>query len=59
MFCQEAQNLFNLKTSKLRSSGMAELANASVVHSRDLGSNLSTDRKYLIIMFVSHLNSYL
>ncbi len=35
---------------------MAELANASVVHLRDQGSNLSTDGKYFLILFVSHLN---
>jgi hypothetical protein len=26
---------------------------------RDPGSNPSTDRKYFLILFVSHLNSYL
>jgi hypothetical protein len=35
------------------------LANASVDHSRDLGSNLGTDRKYFLILLVFHLNSNL
>jgi hypothetical protein len=34
---------------------VAELANASVVHFRDRGSNLGTDRKYFLTLFVSHL----
>jgi hypothetical protein len=42
-----------------KSRGVAELANASVVHLKDLGSNLSTDGKYIFILFVSHLNSNL
>jgi hypothetical protein len=36
-------------------SSMAELANASVILSRDLGSNLGTKRKYFLILLVSHL----
>ncbi len=39
------------------SGGVAELANVSVIHPRDPDSNLGTDRKYFLIMFVSHLNS--
>jgi hypothetical protein len=42
-------NLFKFGSTKIKincCSGMAELANASVIHPRDLGSNLSTDRKY-------------
>jgi hypothetical protein len=35
---------------------MAELANVSVVHPRAPGSNLGTDRKYFLILFVSNLN---
>jgi hypothetical protein len=37
----------------------AELANASVVHPRDPGSNLGTDTKYFLILFLLHLNSNL
>jgi hypothetical protein len=33
--------------------GMAELAKVSVVHPRDPGSNLGSDRKYFLILFVS------
>jgi hypothetical protein len=40
-------------------SDMAELAEASAVHSRDLGSNLGIGREYFLIMFVLHLNSNL
>jgi hypothetical protein len=40
-----------------RSDGMAELANMYVVHFRDPDSNLGTDRKYFLILFVLHLNS--
>ena len=36
--------------------GIAESANASFVHPRDPGSNLGTDRKYFLILFVCHLN---
>jgi hypothetical protein len=39
------------------SNGMADLANVYVVHPRDQGSYLSTDRKYFLILLVSHLNS--
>jgi hypothetical protein len=38
---------------------VAELANASVVHPSDLGSNLNKDWKYFLILFVLHLNSNL
>jgi hypothetical protein len=38
---------------------MAKLADASVVHPKDPGTNFGTDRKYFIILFVSHLNSNL
>jgi hypothetical protein len=38
---------------------MAELANVSGIHPRDLCSNLGIDRKYYQILFVSHLNSNL
>jgi hypothetical protein len=34
---------------------MAELANSSVVHPRDLGSNLSIDRKYFLSLLLPHL----
>jgi hypothetical protein len=40
----------------IKSSSMAELANASVIHPRDSSSNLGTDRKHFHIQFVSHLN---
>jgi hypothetical protein len=36
--------------------GVAELAKASDVDTTDQGSNLSSDRKYFLIGFVSHLN---
>jgi hypothetical protein len=36
---------------------VTELAKAFVVHPRDLGSKLSSDRKYFLILFVSNLNS--
>jgi hypothetical protein len=38
------------------SGGVAELANASIIHPRVPGSNLSTDRKYFHILFASLLN---
>jgi predicted transcriptional regulator len=38
---------------------VAELANASLLHCRDPGSNLGADRKYFHILFVSNLNSNL
>jgi hypothetical protein len=34
--------------------GMAELANASVIHPRDLGSTIGKGRKYFHILFVLH-----
>jgi hypothetical protein len=34
--------------------GLAELANASVIDPRELGSNPGTNRKYFPILFVSH-----
>jgi hypothetical protein len=37
------------------SGGEAELTKVSVVHPRDPGSNLSYDRKYFLILFLSHL----
>ncbi len=49
--------LLKCKSKVLNSIGMAELANESVVHPRDPGSNLGTDRKYFLNLFVSHLNS--
>jgi hypothetical protein len=39
--------------------GVLALANASLVHPRDPGSNLSIDRQYFLVLFVSHLNSNL
>jgi hypothetical protein len=42
-----------------REHGMADLANASVLHPRDLGSNLDIERKYFLVLFVSHLSSNL
>jgi hypothetical protein len=39
-----------------KNDGVAELAKASSDHTRDPGSNLSSDRKYFLILFVSHLN---
>jgi hypothetical protein len=50
-----------LKAMEMRNNkgGMAKLANASVIHPRDPGSNLSRDIKYFLILFVSHLNSNL
>jgi hypothetical protein len=44
---------------KIRSSSATELANASVNHPRDPNSNLGKERKYLIVLFVWHLNSNL
>jgi hypothetical protein len=41
------------KVKIIRSGGVAE---ASVVHPRDRGSNISSDRKYFLILFMSHLN---
>ncbi len=41
--------LTNLYKSVFLSSGVAELANVSVVHPRDPGSNLRTDRKYFLL----------
>jgi hypothetical protein len=38
------------------SGSVAELVKASVNHPRDPGSNLGSDRKYFLILFVSHLN---
>jgi hypothetical protein len=38
---------------------MSECTNASVVHPRDRGSNLDSDRKDFLILLVSHLNSNL
>jgi hypothetical protein len=38
---------------------VAEVSNASVVLPRDPGSNLGTDRKYFLVLLVSHLNSNL
>jgi hypothetical protein len=41
------------------SGGMADSAKASGIHPRDQGSNLGIDRKYILILFVSHFNSNL
>jgi hypothetical protein len=49
------KNLFD----KFYSRGIAELANGSVVHPRDPGSNLCINTKYILILFVSQLNSNL
>ena len=48
-----------MKTFFTLSYGAAELANVLVIHARDLGSNLDTDRKYFLILLVSHLDSNL
>ena len=48
---------FNLVILRV-SGGVAELADASVIHPRDLGSNLNADKKFLTL-FASILNSYL
>jgi hypothetical protein len=40
----------------LWSGGVAELAKESVINPKGLDSNLSSDRKYFLILFVSHLN---
>ncbi len=53
-----AKKLKNNK-SHFKSGDVVELANESVVHPRDLGSNLGIDRKYFLILFVLHLNSSL
>jgi hypothetical protein len=37
-------------------SGIAELAKASVIFTRDPGSNHGSDRTYFLILFLSHLN---
>jgi hypothetical protein len=47
------------KHSDTESGGLAELAKVSVIHQRDWGSNLGSDRKYCFILFVSNLNSNL
>jgi hypothetical protein len=44
---------------KVKRRKKAKLDNVSVIHPRGLGSNLSTERKYFLILFVSHLNSNL
>jgi hypothetical protein len=55
--CISTLNL-GLQTMKyVKRGGMAELADVSVVHVRDLGSSLGTDSKYFLVLFVSHLNS--
>ncbi len=41
---------------KGKSGGVVELTKATVVGPRDLGSNLSSDKKYFLILFVSHFN---
>jgi hypothetical protein len=38
------------------SGGLTKLANAFVVHPRDLGSNLGAEITYFYILFVSNLN---
>jgi hypothetical protein len=58
---QSGQNFPNQETLPLKDflskrGGREELAKSSVVYPRDPDSNLSSDRKYLHIMFVSHLN---
>jgi hypothetical protein len=42
-----------------QSSGVAELAKASIVHPSDTILNLGKDRKYFLFLFVSHLNKNL
>jgi hypothetical protein len=53
-FKSECKNVYKnaVKIEFSKSGGVAELANASTVHPRDLGSNLSTERRYLTILFV-------
>jgi hypothetical protein len=41
----------------LKSSGMAELGYAAIVHPINLGSNFGIDRKIFLILSLSHLNS--
>jgi hypothetical protein len=56
--CLKSGWLNHLKKDKFKQSGgMAELANASVAHTKDQGSNLGIDRKYFLILFVPQLNS--
>jgi hypothetical protein len=40
---------------EVKSGSVVELANVSIAHPRDLGSNHGSDTKILIV-FVSHLN---
>jgi hypothetical protein len=47
------------QTSFGTSGGIAELACASVIHPRNLGSKPGIDRKYFLILFVLHSNLYL
>jgi hypothetical protein len=44
------------KNIQSQSSGVAELAFASMFDPRDRGSNLNTDRKYFHVLFVPRLN---
>ncbi len=39
---------------QIHSGRVEELANASVVHPRDLGSNLGTDRNYFLILLITY-----
>jgi hypothetical protein len=48
-----------LQQSKINSDGMAESAKVSVGRPLDPVSDLGSERKYFLILFVSHLNSNL
>jgi hypothetical protein len=39
-----------------KNGGVGEMAKASVIQPRDPGSNIGSDRKYFLILFVSHKN---
>ncbi len=40
----------------VKSGGVTDLADASVVHPKNPSANLGIDRKYLLVLFVLHLN---
>jgi hypothetical protein len=54
--CKQVEHFVFLTLCNSKSDGMAELAKAFVVQPNNPGSNLSSDRKYFLILFVSHSN---
>jgi hypothetical protein len=55
-YSNQKKFLWNGKTPCKLEGNNAGLAKAFVIHPRDSISNLSSDRKYFLILFVSHLN---